>query len=108
MPQRVHLHPRARQAESVSELVGARTAAAADSALAGLRGGVGSAVSDMRRQCLDLLAELEARCGRRWRGWGARVVWEGGAVVTAAATSAERCRCHYGGRAVLLVPLLLL
>ncbi|PNW72451.1 hypothetical protein CHLRE_16g681238v5 [Chlamydomonas reinhardtii] len=49
------------QAESVSELVGARTAAAADSALAGLRGGVGSAVSDMRRQCLDLLAELEAR-----------------------------------------------
>ncbi|KAG2434245.1 hypothetical protein HXX76_007970 [Chlamydomonas incerta] len=49
------------QAESVSELVGARTAAAADSALAGLRGGVGGAVSDMRRQCLELLAELEAR-----------------------------------------------
>ncbi|KAG2447372.1 hypothetical protein HYH02_007700 [Chlamydomonas schloesseri] len=49
------------QAESVSELVGARTAAAADSALAGLRGGVGAAVSGMRRQCLDLLAELEAR-----------------------------------------------
>ncbi|GIL54000.1 hypothetical protein Vafri_9551 [Volvox africanus] len=49
------------QAEAISELVGARTAAAADSALAGLRGGVGTAVTDLRSRCLDLLAELEAR-----------------------------------------------
>ncbi|GLC38814.1 hypothetical protein PLESTB_000713000 [Pleodorina starrii] len=49
------------QAEAVSELVSARTAAAADSALAGLQGGVGAAVSELRARCLDVLAELEAR-----------------------------------------------
>lgn len=49
------------QAESVNELLGARTPAAADSALAGLRGGVGGAVAALRTQCLDVLAELEAR-----------------------------------------------
>ncbi|GLI68378.1 hypothetical protein VaNZ11_012702 [Volvox africanus] len=49
------------QAEAISELIGARTAAAADSALAGLRGGVGTAVTDLRSRCLDVLAELEAR-----------------------------------------------
>ncbi|KAG2494350.1 hypothetical protein HYH03_007407 [Edaphochlamys debaryana] len=49
------------QAEAVSELLSARTVAAADSALAGLRGGVGAAVAGLRRRCLDLLAELEAR-----------------------------------------------
>ncbi|GIL86170.1 hypothetical protein Vretifemale_14570 [Volvox reticuliferus] len=49
------------QAEAVMELIGARTAAAADSALSGLRAGVGAAVSDLRSRCLDVLAELEAR-----------------------------------------------
>lgn len=49
------------QAESVTELISARTPAAADSALAGLRGGIGGAVAAMRRKCLNLLAELEAR-----------------------------------------------
>ncbi|PNG85714.1 tRNA modification GTPase MnmE, partial [Tetrabaena socialis] len=48
------------QAESVAELLGARTPAAADSALAGLRGGVGEAVAGLRARCLDLLVELEA------------------------------------------------
>ena len=47
------------QAESVNELVGARTAAAADSALAGLTGGIGALVSALRQQALILLAELE-------------------------------------------------
>lgn len=46
----------------MNELLGARTPAAADSALAGLRGGVGGAVAALRTQCLDVLAELEARC----------------------------------------------
>ncbi|KAG1678814.1 hypothetical protein FOA52_012854 [Chlamydomonas sp. UWO 241] len=49
------------QAESVLSLLESRTAAAADSALAGLRDGVGQAVSDMRDDCIALLAELEAR-----------------------------------------------
>ncbi len=47
------------QAESVHELVGARTAAAADSALAGLTGGIGAMVQKLRRSALRLLAELE-------------------------------------------------
>ncbi|KAL0039327.1 hypothetical protein WJX79_003589 [Trebouxia sp. C0005] len=48
------------QAESVNELVGARTAAAADSALAGLTGGIGATVQRLRLSALTLLAELEA------------------------------------------------
>ncbi|MEW5313204.1 MAG: hypothetical protein WDW38_004790 [Sanguina aurantia] len=49
------------QAESVMELVTARTPAAADSALAGLQGGLGQAVAQMRQAGLMLLGELEAR-----------------------------------------------
>jgi len=52
--------PALRQAESVAALVGARTAAAADSALAGLSGGAGAAVAGMRAAALALLAEIEA------------------------------------------------
>ena len=37
------------QAESMNELVGARTAAAADSAIAGVTGGIGSMVQKLRR-----------------------------------------------------------
>lgn len=33
--------------------------AAADSALAGLKGGIGQKIVDVRQQCLDVLAELE-------------------------------------------------
>ena len=47
------------QAESVNELVGARTVAAADSAIAGLTGGIGAMVQGLRRSALVLLAELE-------------------------------------------------
>lgn len=43
----------------MNELVGARTAAAADSALAGLTGGIGAAVHSLRLSALTLLAELE-------------------------------------------------
>jgi tRNA modification GTPase len=49
------------QAEAVAQLVAARPPAAADSALAGLTGGVGAAVGALRRRLLSLLAELEAR-----------------------------------------------
>ncbi|KAK9918470.1 hypothetical protein WJX75_004296 [Coccomyxa subellipsoidea] len=49
------------QAEAVAALVNARTAAAADSALAGMSGGLGAAVAAMRCDALNLLAELEAR-----------------------------------------------
>ncbi|GFR47845.1 hypothetical protein Agub_g9625, partial [Astrephomene gubernaculifera] len=45
----------------VSQLLSARSAAAADSALAGLQGGVGAAVGGLRAALLDLLVELEAR-----------------------------------------------
>ena len=43
----------------MNELVGARTAAAADSAIAGLTGGIGSMVQKLRHSALLLLAELE-------------------------------------------------
>lgn len=43
------------QAEAVSQLVNARTAAAADAALAGLSGGLGSCVSTVRAAVIDVL-----------------------------------------------------
>jgi hypothetical protein len=49
------------QAENVLALVNARTAAAADSALAGLQGGLGQLVSELRRDVLSIITELEAR-----------------------------------------------
>lgn len=49
------------QAENVLALVNARTAAAADSALAGLQGGLGQLVAELRGDVLDILTELEAR-----------------------------------------------
>jgi hypothetical protein len=47
------------QAESVAQLVSARTVAAADRALAGLRGGVGEAITAIRSDLISLLAALE-------------------------------------------------
>lgn len=47
------------QAESVEQLINARTAAAADSAMAGLQGGIGAAVNRHRNDCITILAELE-------------------------------------------------
>lgn len=49
------------QAENVLALVNARTAAAADSALAGLQGGLGQLVSELRADVLSIITELEAR-----------------------------------------------
>ena len=49
------------QAEAVQALVSARTDAAADGALAALRGGLAGPVRAARASCVDLLAELEAR-----------------------------------------------
>ncbi|GAB4820956.1 hypothetical protein N2152v2_008002 [Parachlorella kessleri] len=49
------------QAESVSQLIESRTVAAADSALAGMAGGLGREVHEMRAECVDLLTEMDAR-----------------------------------------------
>ncbi|KAK9844355.1 hypothetical protein WJX74_001232 [Apatococcus lobatus] len=49
------------QAESVAQLVSARTPAAAGSALAGLQGGIGSVIGSLRSEAIELLAEFEAR-----------------------------------------------
>lgn len=49
------------QAENVLQLISARTATAADSALAGLAGGLGQLVSELRGDLLEIIAELEAR-----------------------------------------------
>ncbi len=62
------------QAESVAQLIEARTVAAADSALAGLAGGLGREVQEMRAECIDLLTEMDVRwvwckkvrCGRSY------------------------------------------
>ena len=49
------------QAESIAELVSARSKAAGQVALAGLQGKLGSPISKLRATCLDILAEVEAR-----------------------------------------------
>lgn len=49
------------QAESVADLVGARSPQAAQFALAGLQGKLAHPIRQLRSKCLDLLAEIEAR-----------------------------------------------
>lgn len=49
------------QAESISDLVGAQSPQAAQSALMGVRGKLAGAIRTLRSQCLDVLAEIEAR-----------------------------------------------
>ncbi len=49
------------QAESVADLVGARSPQAAQLALAGLQGKLAHPIRQLRLRCLDLLAEIEAR-----------------------------------------------
>lgn len=49
------------QAESIAELVGAQSPAAAQSALAGLQGKLATPIRNLRSTCLDILAEIEAR-----------------------------------------------
>lgn len=49
------------QAESISDLVGARSPQAAQTALAGLQGKLAHPIRQLRAACLDILAEVEAR-----------------------------------------------
>ena len=49
------------QAESVADLVAAQSPQAAIAALGGLQGKLGRPMTELRRHCLDLLAEVEAR-----------------------------------------------
>lgn len=49
------------RAESVADLVGARSERAARVALAGLRGKLAEPIGRLRSDCLDILAEIEAR-----------------------------------------------
>ncbi|PMB22387.1 tRNA uridine-5-carboxymethylaminomethyl(34) synthesis GTPase MnmE [Fischerella thermalis] len=49
------------QAESIADLVGARSPQAAQAALAGLQGKLAQPIRQLRTQCLDILAEIEAR-----------------------------------------------
>ncbi|MEB3277857.1 MAG: tRNA uridine-5-carboxymethylaminomethyl(34) synthesis GTPase MnmE [Lyngbya sp.] len=49
------------QAESVAELVGSQSQAAAEVALAGLQGKLATPIRQLRATCLDVLAEIEAR-----------------------------------------------
>ncbi|CAM6100151.1 unnamed protein product [Calypogeia fissa] len=49
------------QAESVAQLISARTAMAAETALAGMQGGISSLVQTLRLECLELLGDIEAR-----------------------------------------------
>jgi len=49
------------QAESIADLVGARSPQAAQFALAGLQGKLAQPIRDLRATCLDILAEVEAR-----------------------------------------------
>lgn len=49
------------QAESVADLVGAQSPAAAQAALAGLQGKLAQPIRQLRGICLDVLAEIEAR-----------------------------------------------
>lgn len=49
------------QAESIADLVGARSPQAAQTALAGLQGKLAHPIRELRTSCLDILAEIEAR-----------------------------------------------
>ncbi len=49
------------QAESVAELVGAKSPQSAQVALAGIQGRLAQPIRDLRAQCLDILSEVEAR-----------------------------------------------
>jgi tRNA modification GTPase len=49
------------QAESVADLVGARSPQAAQTALAGIQGKLAQPIRHLRGTCLDILAEVEAR-----------------------------------------------
>ncbi|MEA5552895.1 tRNA uridine-5-carboxymethylaminomethyl(34) synthesis GTPase MnmE [Anabaena cylindrica UHCC 0172] len=49
------------QAESIADLVGAKSTQAAQTALAGLQGKLAQPIRNLRAQCLDILAEIEAR-----------------------------------------------
>jgi tRNA modification GTPase len=49
------------QSEGIADLVGARSPQAAQTALAGLQGKLAHPIRTLRQQCLDILAELEAR-----------------------------------------------
>lgn len=49
------------QAESIADLVGARSPQAAQTALAGLQGKLAQPIRQLRTACLDILAEIEAR-----------------------------------------------
>ncbi|MEH1841790.1 MAG: tRNA uridine-5-carboxymethylaminomethyl(34) synthesis GTPase MnmE [Nostoc sp.] len=49
------------QAEGIADLVGARSPQAAQTALAGLQGKLADPIRQLRANCLDILAEIEAR-----------------------------------------------
>ncbi len=49
------------QAESITDLVGARSPQAAQTALAGLQGKLAHPIRQLRAKCLDILADVEAR-----------------------------------------------
>lgn len=49
------------QAESVADLVGAKSPAAAQAAVAGIQGKLATPIRQLRMTCLDILAEIEAR-----------------------------------------------
>jgi tRNA modification GTPase len=49
------------QAESIADLVGAKSPQAAQTALAGLQGKLAAPIRQLRANCLDILAEIEAR-----------------------------------------------
>lgn len=49
------------QAESIAELVGAKSLQAGEMALAGLQGKLAQPIRELRSTCLDILAEVEAR-----------------------------------------------
>ena len=49
------------QAESIADLVGAKSPQAAQAALAGIQGKLAQPIRDLREQCLDILAQIEAR-----------------------------------------------
>lgn len=74
------------QVEALGSLLTARTSAAADSALAGLRGGLGELVVALRRRTLALIAEIEVGAGFKEQGHQGGFRRKGGAQTV-------RCRC---------------
>ncbi len=97
------------QAESVADLVGAQSQQAAQAALAGLQGKLQEPIQQLRAQCLDILAEIEARIDFEEdlppldEAWVQTQIYQVGVTIQALLATAERGQLLRAGLKVAIV-----